>query len=196
MNAVKLSHADLMTLEDYARNRADFRARVIVHKRDRQVHLGENATLYFEDRLTMQYQIQEMLRIEKIFEPDAIEEELDAYNPLIPDGSNWKATFMVEFPDENERREQLKRLRGIERAVWIGVDGFEPVFPVANEDLERTDDEKTAAVHFMRFELSPAMIVAVKGGAALKAGIQHDVYWAECEVPDNVRASLADDLSG
>ncbi|MEL7535670.1 MAG: DUF3501 family protein [Pseudomonadota bacterium] len=194
MRAAKLSHADLMTLEDYARNRAEFRARIMAHKRDRQVRLGDNATLYFEDRLTMQYQIQEMLRIERIFEPEAIEEELDAYNPLIPDGSNWKATFMVEFPDETERREQLKRLRGIEESVWVRVDGFDRVFPVANEDLERTDDEKTAAVHFMRFELGAAMVAAIKRGAALTAGIEHEVYWAECPVPDNVRDSLAEDL--
>ena len=195
MDNTKLTHADLLTLEDYARNRGDFRARVMDHKRDRQVHLGENATLYFEDRLTMQYQIQEMLRIERIFEPDAIAEELESYNPLIPDGSNWKATFMIEFPDEAERREQLRRLRGIEECVFIAI-GDERVFPIANEDLERTDAEKTSAVHFVRFELTPAQVAAARAGAPLTAGIEHEVYRAEVSVSDNVRASLVADLAG
>ncbi len=195
MSPEKLAHDDLMKLEDYARERSAFRSQVMAHKRDRRVHLGENATLTFESRLTMQYQVQEMLRIERIFEPEAIDEELEAYNPLIPDGTNWKATFMIEFPDEAERREQLRRLRGIEHKVWIRVDGFDPVFPIANEDLERTDDEKTSAVHFMRFELTDEMVAAVKNGAALAAGIDHDVYWAECAaLADNIRDSLAADL--
>ncbi len=192
----KLTADDLMTLEAYARERSDFRARVLAHKKHRQIRLGENATLYFEDRLTMQYQIQEMLRIERIFEPDGIAEELEAYNPLIPDGSNWKATFMVEFPDADERREQLKRLRGIEDTVWLQVAGHERIRAIADEDLERADATKTSAVHFMRFELTPAMVEALKGGAALSAGIDHENYWAEIDpVPDATRQSLVGDLN-
>ncbi len=195
MPGAHLSHADLMTLEDYARNRGDFRLRVIEHKKNRRLPLGENATLYFEDRLTMQYQIQEMLRIERIFEPEAIEEELETYNPLIPDGDNLKATFMIEFPEVEERRAQLGRLRGIEACVWMKVEGFERVKPVYNEDLERTDEHKTSAVHFMRFQFSTDMIAALKDGAGLSAGIEHDVYWAECaRVPQNIRDSLLADF--
>ncbi|HZX22404.1 MAG TPA: DUF3501 family protein [Woeseiaceae bacterium] len=191
----KLTADDLMTLETYARERADFRTKVLEHKKNRQINLGENATLYFEDRLTMQYQVQEMLRIEKIFEPEGIAEELDAYNPLIPDGSNWKATFMVEFPDEEERREQLKLLRGIEDAVWLQVEGCDKIRAISDEDLEREDDTKTSAVHFMRFELTPEMVEALKGGAKLSAGIDHDRYKAEVDpVPEDTRRSLAADL--
>ncbi|WP_405234222.1 DUF3501 family protein [Lentisalinibacter salinarum] len=191
----KLTADDLMTLETYARERADFRTKVLEHKKNRQINLGENATLYFEDRLTMQYQVQEMLRIEKIFEPEGIAEELDAYNPLIPDGSNWKATFMVEFPDEQERRAQLKLLRGIEDAVWLQVEGCEKIRAISDEDLEREDDTKTSAVHFMRFELTPEMVEALKGGAKLSAGIDHDRYQAEVDpVPEATRRSLAADL--
>ncbi|WP_405242608.1 DUF3501 family protein [Lentisalinibacter salinarum] len=191
----KLTADDLMTLERYARERGDFRTKVLEHKKNRQINLGENATLYFEDRLTMQYQVQEMLRIEKIFEPDGIAEELDAYNPLIPDGSNWKATFMVEFPDEQERREQLKLLRGIEDAVWLQVLGQEKIRAISDEDLEREDDSKTSAVHFMRFELSPEMVAALKDGAELAAGIDHDRYKAEVDpVPRATRDSLVADL--
>jgi hypothetical protein len=191
----KLTADDLMTLETYARERAGFRAKVLEHKKNRQINLGENATLYFEDRLTMQYQVQEMLRIEKIFEPEGIAEELDAYNPLIPDGSNWKATFMVEFPDEEERREQLKLLRGIEDAVWLQVEGCEKIRAISDEDLEREDDTKTSAVHFMRFELAPEMVKALKDGAKLSAGIDHDRYKADVDpVPDATRDSLVADL--
>ena len=191
----KLTADDLMTLETYARERADFRTKVLEHKKNRQINLGENATLYFEDRLTMQYQVQEMLRIEKIFEPEGIAEELDAYNPLIPDGSNWKATFMVEFPDEEERREQLKLLRGIEDAVWLQVEGCDKIRAISDEDLEREDDTKTSAVHFMRFELTPEMVEALKGGASLSAGIDHDRYQVEVDpVPEATRESLVADL--
>ncbi|MEM1262243.1 MAG: DUF3501 family protein [Pseudomonadota bacterium] len=190
----RLAADDLLTLEDYARNRKEFRARVLAHKRDRQQPLGDNSTLYFEDRLTIQYQVQEMLRIERLFEPDAIAEELAAYNPLIPDGANWKATFMLEFPDESERREQLRRLHGIEHTVWVGVAGHARVKAIANEDIERSDDEKTSAVHFMRFELDPAMIAALRSGAELMVGIDHDVYWAEVNVNESVRRSLLADL--
>lgn len=191
----KLTRQDLFTLEKYAEIRKDFRAQVIEHKKHRRVPLGEHAALYFEDRLTMQYQIQEMLRIEKIFEAAGIQEELDVYNPLIPDGSNWKATFMVEYGDENERRAALARLVGIEQDIWLRVDGFDPVFPIANEDLDRTTQDKTASVHFMRFELTPAMVAAVKGGAAISAGVSHREYQATLSpLPKAMRDSLAADL--
>jgi hypothetical protein len=191
-----LSRDDLMSLETYAEQRADFRARVIAHKKNRQVQLGENATLYFEDRLTMQYQIQEMLRIERIFDAEGIKEELDAYNPLIPDGSNWKATFMIEFTDENDRKAALAKMIGIEDKVWMQVAGYDKVYAIADEDLERDNAEKTSAVHFMRFELSPEMVAAVKAGADIGAGIDHEAYSETIAVlPANVRDSLAADLA-
>ena len=191
----KLTRENLYSLEKYSEVRKDFRARVMEHKRDRRLQLGDNATLYFEDRLTMQYQVQEMLRIERIFEAAGIEEELNAYNPLIPDGSNWKATFMVEFPDVAERREKLKQLVGIEDCVWLQVGESEKIRPVADEDLERDSDDKTSAVHFLRFELQPGQVQAMKEGAPLAAGIDHDNYRVEIRpVPDNVRASLLADL--
>jgi hypothetical protein len=189
-----LTHDDLYSLEKYARIRPEFRAKVIAHKKTRQLPLGPNATVYFEDALTMQYQVQEMLRLERMFEPEAIQEELDVYNPLIPDGSNWKATFMVEFPDEAERKVQLAKLIGIEKAIWVQVADFARVKPIANEDLDRETEEKTAAVHFLRFELTPEMVAAVKGGAAIRAGIDHPQYQAEVTVPPAVRDSLAGDL--
>jgi hypothetical protein len=191
----KLNREDLYSLEKYAEVRNDFRARVMQHKRDRRLPLGENATLYFEDRLTMQYQVQEMLRIERIFEAEGIEEELQAYNPLIPDGSNWKATFMVEFPDVAERRDKLKQLVGIEDRVWLQVGESEKIRPIADEDLDRDSEDKTSAVHFLRFELQPAQVQALKQGAPLAAGIDHDSYRVEIRpVPDNVRVSLLADL--
>ncbi len=168
----------------------------MAHKQHRQVAIGPNATLYFEDRLTMQYQVQEMLRIERIFEAEGINDELAAYNPLIPDGSNWKATFMVEFPEVEERREALKRLKGVENRVWVRVAGFEPVRPHVDEDLEREDEEKTSAVHFMRFELTPEMVKAVKQGAAVAMGIDHPAYTHAVDpIPAATRDSLARDLS-
>ena len=192
----KLTRQNLFTLEKYAEIRQDFRARVIKHKKHRRVSLGEHAALYFEDRLTMQYQIQEMLRIEKIFEAAGIQEELDVYNPLIPDGANWKATFMVEYADEAERRAALARLVGIEREIWMRVDGFDPVFPIANEDLDRTTADKTASVHFMRFELTPDMVRAVKNGADISAGVAHAQYQATLSpLPRAIRDSLAADLA-
>ena len=192
----KLTRQNLFTLEKYAEIRQDFRARVIEHKKHRRVPLGEHAALYFEDRLTMQYQIQEMLRIEKIFEAAGIQEELDVYNPLIPDGSNWKATFMVEYADEAERRAALARLVGIEQDIWMRVEGFDPVFPIANEDLDRSKADKTASVHFMRFELTPAMVAAVKHGAEISAGISHRHYQATLSpLPGAIRDSLAADLA-
>lgn len=191
----KLARDNLYSLEQYAEVRKDFRARVMAHKRDRRLQLGENATLYFEDRLTMQYQVQEMLRIERIFEAEAIEEELQAYNPLIPDGSNWKATFMVEFPEVAERREKLKQLVGIEDRVWLQIGESGKIRPLADEDLERDSEDKTSAVHFLRFELAREQVEALKSGAALAAGIDHDHYRVEGRpVPDNVRTSLITDL--
>lgn len=189
-----LTHENLYSLEQYARVRPEFRARVIAHKKNRQLPLGPNATLYFEDALTMQYQVQEMLRLERMFEPELIQDELDVYNPLIPDGANWKATFMVEFSDEAERRAALAQLIGIEKAVWVQVADFARVHPIANEDLDRETEEKTAAVHFLRFELTPEMVAAVKAGAAIRAGIDHPQYQAETTVTPAVRDSLAADL--
>ena len=192
----KLSRNDLYSLEKYAELRPEFRKKVMAHKRDRKLHIGENATLYFEDRLTMQYQVQEMLRIEKIFEAEGIQEELDAYNPLIPDGSNWKATFMVEFPDVAERQQMLQHLIGIEDCVWMQVGDLEKIRPIADEDLERSDDVKTSAVHFMRFELSAEQVAALKAGASLSAGIDHPNYQADVNpVPGNIRSSLLEDLN-
>jgi len=191
----KLGRDDLMSLEQYSDARDDFRSKVMEHKRDRRVHLGTNAALYFEDRLTMQYQVQEMLRIERIFEAAGIKEELDAYNPLIPDGANWKATFMVEFPDEEERRAMLKLLIGIEDRVFMQVDGHERVYAIADEDMDRSDSEKTSAVHFLRFELDVNQVVALKAGAALAAGIDHDSYKVEISpLAENIRSSLVADL--
>ena len=194
-NMQKLSRDDLFSLEKYAEVRPEFRARVMAHKKNRQLPIGPNATLYFEDALTMQYQIQEMLRIERIFEASGIQEELDAYNPLIPDGSNWKATFMMEYPDEQERREQLAKLIGIERHVWAQVADFARITPIADEDLDREDDEKTSSVHFLRFELTAEMAEAVTNGAAISMGIDHPNYTYSVDpIPVNNRDSLAKDL--
>ncbi len=192
----KLTREDLYTLERYAEVRSEFRERVLRHKRDRRIGLGTNAALYFEDRLTMQYQIQEMLRIERIFEADGINEELDAYNPLIPDGSNWKATFMVEFPDVEERRAMLKKLKGVEHRVYVQVADFDRVYAIADEDLERTDEEKTSAVHFLRFEFPAEQVSALKSGATFAAGIDHENLQVEVvPVADATRRSLAADFA-
>ena len=191
----KLTRGDLYSLEQYAEVRSAFRAQVMEHKKNRRVPLGPIAALYFEDRLTMHYQIQEMLRAERIFEPQGVQEELDAYNPLIPDGSNWKATFMIEVPDEQERRGKLVELKGIENDVWVRIDGFEPVFASADEDLERENEEKTSSVHFLRFELTPAMVEAARNGAGVGAGITHSAYTQQLEpLPENIRLSLLGDL--
>jgi len=190
----KLSRTDLLSLEDYAEGRNEFRAKVMEHKKIRRLPIGEHATLYFEDALTMQYQVQEMLRIERIFEPEGIQEELDVYNPLIPDGMNWKATFMVEYEDPEERRNALARLIGVERSLWVQVDGFDRVHPIANEDLERETEDKTSSVHFVRFELDAAMSAAVKQGASIRAGIDHPAYNESVTVSADVRDSLAGDL--
>lgn len=192
---MQLTREDLYSLEDYARIRGDFRTRVMAHKKVRQVAIGPHATLYFEDRLTMQYQIQEMLRVERIFESAAIQEELDAYNPLIPDGNNWKATFMIEFGDENMRRQQLAKMIGIEKAVWLKVGDHNPIHPIADEDLERETEEKTSSVHFLRFELTDAMVSDLCEGSGLSAGIDHPAYrYTVDPVPDNIRESLIQDL--
>ncbi len=191
----KLSRDDLFSLEQYSEARPAFREKVLAHKRDRRLGLGTNAALYFEDRLTMQYQVQEMLRIERIFEAEGINEELEAYNPLIPDGSNWKATFMVEFPEVEERRAMLSQLIGIEDRVYVQVADFDRVFAIADEDIDRDDGTKTSAVHFMRFELTPEQVAALKSGASLIAGIDHENYRVEVSpVADNIRASLINDL--
>lgn len=190
-----LTASDLMSLEQYARERASFRAKVLAHKKSRQVALGPNATLYFEDGLTIQYQVQEMLRIERIFEAEGIEDELSAYNPLIPDGSNWKATFMLEYPDVDVRKRELARLVGVEDKVWVQVDGHDKVFAIADEDMERETEDKTSSVHFMRFELDGEMILALKGGAGLAMGVDHDNLKVVVSVPDAVRNSLTNDLA-
>jgi hypothetical protein len=191
----KLSHETLYTLEHYARIRPEFRARVIEHKKHRQVALGEHLTLFFEDALTMQYQVQEMLRLERMFEPELIQQELDVYNPLIPDGGNWKATLMIEYEDPDERRVALARLIGVEQAVWVRVAGHAPVRPITNEDLDRETPDKTSSVHFLRFELDAPMIAALKAGAALALGVDHPAYRAEIPVlEDPQRAALLADL--
>jgi len=190
----KLTHSDLYSLEEYARLRSEFRAKVMEHKKNRRVQIGEHASLYFEDALTMQYQVQEMLRIERIFEPEGIQEELDVYNPLIPDGSNWKATFMMEYADPAERKVQLAKLIGVEKKLYVQVEGFDRVHPIANEDLDRETEDKTSSVHFVRFELTPEMVSAAKQGAAIRAGIDHPAYSEEVEVPSEVREALVGDL--
>ena len=191
----KLTREDLYSLEVYARVRVDFRARVMAHKKDRQVPVGPHARLYFEDRLTIQYQVQEMLRVERIFEEAGILDELEAYNPLIPDGSNLKATFMLEYADIEERQQALMRMIDIEDRVWLRVAGFEPVWSIADEDMERERAEKTASVHFLRFEFTPEMIEAVRQGAGIGMGIDHAAYRHSVDaVADNVRRSLAADL--
>jgi len=192
----KLTRDDLFSLEKYAEVRSDFRARVMAHKKNRRLPVGPNATLYFEDSLTMHYQIQEMLRAERIFESEGIQEELDAYNPLIPDGSNWKATFMLEYPDEADRKEQLKKMIGVERHIWVQIADFARVSPIADEDLERETEEKTSSVHFLRFELTPEMAQAMNNGGAISIGIDHPAYTYAVEpLPQNVRDSLAADLN-
>ncbi len=185
-----------MTLEAYARERNAFRARVMAHKLDRVVHLGENVTLIFEDELTMRYQVQEMLRVERIFEEDGIQQELDVYNPLVPNGRNFKATLMIEYPDVVERRARLAALRGIEDHVWVQVEGCARVRAIADEDLERATEDKTSAVHFLRFELTEEMVVALKYGVGLAIGVDHPSYAVALDpVPANIRNSLMNDLA-
>ncbi|MBX3666611.1 MAG: DUF3501 family protein [Burkholderiales bacterium] len=192
----QITRDTLMSLEAYAKARPEFRAKVMAHKKNRILHLGGNITLIFEDELTIRYQVQEMLRAERIFEEAGINDELEAYNPLIPDGSNWKTTMMIEYPDENERRIWLAKLIGVEDRVWMQVSGCDRVYAIADEDLERENAEKTSSVHFMRFELAPAMVEALRGGAALAAGVDHPNYSVSVErVGDATRASLLADLA-
>ena len=189
-----LNRSDLMSLEQYAEQRAEFRRKVLEHKKPRRIDIGPNFSLYFEDRLTVQYQIQEMLRIERVFEAAGIEDELAAYNPLIPDGSNLKCTAMFEFPDVEERRRRLADLRDVEHVVWLQVEGFDRVFAIANEDLPRSNDDKTSAVHFMRFELTDDMIKALSAGAGMNMGVDHDLYRHQLALPqkniDALRANF------
>ncbi len=193
MNAIPRD--SLMTLESYARNRKDFRAKVMEHKKSRQVRIGDHVTLIFEDELTLRYQIQEMLRIEKIFDEAGIQGELEAYTPLLPDGSNWKATMLIEYPEVDERRVRLAELKGIEGLTWVQVAGHTKVFAIADEDLERENDEKTSSVHFLRFELSPGMKMSLRGGASLSVGIDHASYkHANDPVSSGIRDSLLNDL--
>ena len=184
----------LMSLETYARERTSFREKVLEHKKRRKVHLGEHVALDFEDELTIRYQVQEMLRIERIFEENGIQHELDAYNPLVPDGSNWKATMMIEYPDPEERRRMLAQLKGIERRVWVQVGDLERVFAIADEDLERENEDKTSSVHFLRFELSPEMRERMRGGATVIVGVDHPQYRTTTELAPEVRSALAADL--
>ena len=191
----QITAQSLMSLEAYAKARKDFRAKVIAHKKDRTVSLGEHVTIIFEDELTIRYQIQEMLRVERIFEEEGIRAELDAYNPLVPDGANWKATMLIEYPDVEERHTMLAQLKGIEDRVWVEVAGNGRVFAIADEDMERANAEKTSAVHFLRFDLTPAMLRALGDGSALAIGIDHPVYTARIDaVRAAVRISLIHDL--
>ena len=192
----KIARESLMTLEAYAKARKDFRAKVIAHKKDRTAHLGEHVTLIFEDELTVRYQVQEMLRVERIFEEQGIQDEIDAYNPLIPDGSNFKATLMIEYEDVAERRDALAKLKGVEDRVWVRVEGCPAVYAIADEDLERETDEKTSSVHFLRFELTREMAESLKYGVALAIGVEHPHYNAKIDpVPVPIRAALVKDLA-
>jgi Protein of unknown function (DUF3501) len=196
MPQAKLTRADLMSLEQYAVARPEFRAKVLQHKQRRSLSVGPHLTWCFEDRFTVHYQIQEMLRAERIFEAEGILEELEAYNPLIPDGTNWKVTLLIEFPDVQERRAQLAALKGIEDRCWVQVAGCERIFAIADEDLERENEEKTSAVHFLRFELSPAMIAQLHAGAALGVGVDHPNYRHEVQpLPQASREALSADLA-
>lgn len=193
---MQLTREDLLSLEQYSEQRDAFRQKVMAHKKNRRLPLGDHLSLYFEDRLTMQYQIQEVLKAEKVFDAEGINEELEAYNPLIPNGSNWKVTLMVEYKDAEERAHALTQLIGIERKTWVQIDGFDKIYAIANEDLERETDAKTSAVHFLRYELSDEMIAAAKQGASINAGVEHDNYsHQQSPVADNIRDSLAADLA-
>ncbi|GMV57228.1 MAG: DUF3501 family protein [Burkholderiaceae bacterium] len=196
MNMPTISRDSLLTLEAYAKQRKAFRAKVIAHKKHRTLHLGEHLTLIFEDELTIRYQIQEMLRIEKTFEEEGIQDELDAYNPLIPDGTNLKATMMLEYDDPVVRKRELAKLKGVEDRVYVQVDGFDKVYAIADEDLERENDEKTSSVHFLRFEFAPSMIAAFRQGAAVAVGVDHPAYGTRVdEIAPEVQASLAKDFA-
>jgi hypothetical protein len=190
----KLIKSELYSLEEYSTMRGEFRKKIRIHKENRIVKIGDNVSLHFEDYQTMLYQVQEMLRAEKIFESAGIMEEIDTYNPLIPDGRNWKATMMIQFDEVEDRKDALAKMIGIERATWVQVEGFDKVFPIANEDLERETEEKTSSVHFLRFELTADMADAAKAGAGITAGVDHAVYQQTVKVADNIRESLVEDL--
>ena len=190
----KITRESLMTLEAYSRYRKENKPQIVAHRKLRTVHLGEHITLNFESELSMRYQIQEMLRIEKIFEDEGIDQEIEAYAPLVPDGTNWKATMMIEYPDINERKRELARLIGVEDRMFVEVEGHERVHAIADEDLDRETDEKTSAVHFLRFELTPAMRAAVKAGAGVRLGCDHTHYPAHLAIAAETLASLAGDL--
>jgi Protein of unknown function (DUF3501) len=191
-----LTRKNLYSLEEYAEKRRDFRTRVMAHKKNRHLQVGEHVRLLFEDQLTIQYQIQEMLRVEKIFDATGIQEEIDAYNPLIPDGNNWKATMMIEYADVAERKHMLAQLVGIEDLVWVRIEGFGKVMAVADEDMERSTGEKTASVHFLQFPLSDEMITAAKSNLPISVGVDHPHYTEiVAPLPDNIRLSLISDLA-
>ena len=191
-----ITRDSLMTLEAYAKARNDFRAQVMAHKKDRIVHLGEHVTLIFEDELTMRYQVQEMLRAEKMFEEEGIQDELSAYNPMIPDGNNWKATMMIEYTDLDERRRMLENLIGVEDKVWVRAENLNKVYAIADEDLERENAQKTSAVHFLRFELTQNIIESLKSGGELTIGVDHPAYSVSFDaIPSNIQASLLQDLA-
>ncbi|QJR10576.1 hypothetical protein DSM104443_01640 [Usitatibacter rugosus] len=193
---MKIARESLMTLEAYAKSRKDFRAKVIAHKKSRTVHLGDHVTLLFEDELTIRYQVQEMLRIEKIFEEEGIQDELDAYNPLIPDGRNFKATMLIEYEDVNERAAALAKMKGIEDRTWVQVEGSSKVYAIADEDLDRENETKTSSVHFVRFELTKEMAESLKYGVALAMGVDHDAYTVSLDpLPAETRAALVKDLT-
>ena len=190
-----LTKSDLWSLEQYSEQRADFREQVLRHKKNRKLMVGNHMQLIFEDRLTIQYQVQEMLRIEKIFESDGIQEELDAYNPLIPDGNNWKCTMFIQYTDVDERIEQLKKLSGVEHKVWIQIGDTGRIYPIADEDMERTDEHKTSAVHFLRFTLDEDQISAVNEGQEMCVGVDHPAYVIDSkDIPEGIRQSLLGDL--
>lgn len=192
----QITRDSLLTLEGYAKVRADMRAEIMAHKKNRMVELGDHVTLIFEDEKTMRYQIQEMLRAERTFEEEGIQDELDAYNPLIPDGTNWKATMMIQYSDPDERKDALARLMGIEDRIWMQVADQPKVFAIADEDLERETAEKTSSVHFLRFELDPTSIAAAKSGAAIRMGIDLDAYKVEpMTLAENTRSALLVDLA-
>lgn len=192
---MKIAPDSLLTLEAYAKSRDGIRTQVMAHKKNRRVALGHHVTLLFEDETTIRYQLQEILRAEKIFEEDGIRDELSAYNPLIPDGGNWKATMLIEYPDVSERTRMLARLKGIERQTWVAVEGFPSVHAIADEDLERENEEKTSAVHFLRFELTPAMRSALRNGKSLEMGVDHPAYSARTRIDGDTRTSLMCDFT-
>ena len=190
-----LSRSDLWSLEDYSEMRSTFRKEVLAHKQHRRVQIGDAMQLIFEDRLTIKYQIQEMLRIEKVFEAEGVQQELDAYNPLIPDGDNWKCTLLIQYEDVQERQRRLKQLLGVEDKIWLQVGEGTPVWPIEDEDMDRANEDKTAAVHFLRYQLTPENIADLKGGGTVTFGVEHDAYASNpVQVAEEVRLTLMSDI--